>query len=64
MVYTGPTKKLKIRTTPSIVLGESNEYGGHFFMLLYTRKDIHRYDWVELTIDNEVVKRVEELEKN
>ena len=32
-------------------------------MLLYTRKDIHINDWVEFTIDNEVVKRVEELEK-
>ena len=32
-------------------------------MSLYTSKDIHINDWVELTIYDEVVKKVEELEK-
>ena len=32
-------------------------------MMLYTGKEIHRNDWVELTIGNEFVKRVEELAK-
>ena len=31
---------------------------------MYTRREIHIYDWVELTIDYELLKRVEELEKN
>ena len=32
-------------------------------MSLYTRKDIHSDDCVELPIDNEFIKRVEELAK-
>ena len=32
-------------------------------MLVYTRKEIHSDDWLELPIDDEVAKRVEELEK-
>ena len=63
MVYTGTTNKLKRRIIPSFDLRESYEDGRQFFMSLYTRKDIHINDWVEFTIDNEVVKRVEELEK-
>ena len=32
-------------------------------MSLYIGKDIHRYDWVHLPIDDEVVNRVEKLSK-
>ena len=32
-------------------------------MSLYTRKEIHVDDWIQLPIENEVVKRVEELSK-
>ena len=32
-------------------------------MSLYTGKDIHINDWIELPIDDEVFKRVEELEQ-
>ena len=32
-------------------------------MLLYTRREIHSNDWLKLSIDDEVSKRVEELEK-
>ena len=32
-------------------------------MSLYTGRDIHIDDWLELSIDNDVVKRVEELAK-
>ena len=32
-------------------------------MSLYSRKDIHINNWIELTIYNEFVKRVEEIEK-
>ena len=59
MVYTGKTNTFKRRSIPSIALRESNEDGGHFFVLLYIRKDIHSNDWVKLSIDDEVFKRVE-----
>ena len=32
-------------------------------MLMYTGKEIHSYDWVELPIDYKFVKRVDEVEK-
>ena len=63
MVFTGTTSTSKKKSIPSIVLRESNEDGGQFFMLLYTGKEININDWVKLTIDDEFVKRVEELEK-
>ena len=53
IVYTGTTYTLKRRSIPSIYFRESNENGGHFFMLLYTSKYIHRNDWVELPKDND-----------
>ena len=63
MVCTDTTKTLKIRRTPSIALNKYNEGGGQLFMLLYTEKENHRNDWVELSIDDEVMKREDELEK-
>ena len=63
MVYTGTTNTLKIRSIPIIALRVHNEDRGHFFMSLYTSKDIHSNGWVESLIENEVVKRVEDLEK-
>ena len=58
MVYTGTTNTFKRRSIPIISLRGYNEDRGQLFVSLYTRKDIHGYDWVELPIDNEVVKRV------
>ena len=46
MVYTGTTNTSKRRSISGISLRESNEDRGHFFMLLYTRKDIHSNDWL------------------
>ena len=64
MVYTGITKILKRRSIPSIALRESNEDGGHFFMFIYTGKYIHSDNWVELSIEDGVFKRVEGPAKN
>ena len=61
MFYTGTTNTLNRRSIPSIALREYNEDEVHFFMSLYTRKDILSDDWVELPIDHEVFKTVEEL---
>ena len=55
------TNTMKSRKLPCISLGPSNEWGGHFFMSLYTGKKIHAYDWTELPIDKDVIDRVEEL---
>ena len=62
MVYICTKNTLKRRSIPSIALTESNKDGKYFFMLLYTGKEIHRNDWVELPIEDEVVKRVKEPE--
>ena len=63
MVYTGKTNTLNRRSIPDIALRESNEDKEQLFMSLCTRKDIHRNDEVELTIDNEFYNRVDELSK-
>ena len=55
---------MKSRRVPAIALGPSNEWGGHYFMSLYTGKKLHSYDWIETPIDDEVISRVEELAKN
>ena len=62
MVYIGATNTLNCRIILSIALWESNEDGG-FFISLYTAKYIHSDNWVELPIEKDVVKRVEELAK-
>ena len=46
MVYIGTTNTLKRRSTPSIALRGLNEDVGHFFMSIYTGKDISSNDWV------------------
>ena len=60
-VFTKTTNTMKSRRVPAIALGPSNEWGGHYFMSLYTGKKLHSYDWVETPIDDEVIARVEEL---
>ena len=61
IVYIAKTNTLKIRSIPIIDLRESNEDEGHFFMSLYTGGNIHRNYWVKLSMDDDVVKRVEEI---
>ena len=51
MVYTGTANTIKYRRIPSLGFRESNEYRGHFFMSIYTVKEIHSKNWVELPID-------------
>ena len=52
LVYTGTSNDTNTRIITSISLNESNYHGGHYFMRLYTRERLHRYEWTELTIDN------------
>ena len=33
-------------------------------MILYTRKILHRYEWIELPIDNNVTEQVNNLSSN
>ena len=56
MLYIGTANTLNRRIISSIALSASNEYGGHFFMSQYTGIDIHSNYFVELPIDNKVVK--------
>ena len=46
------------RSVPAIALEESNENGGHYFMQLHTGRRIHRYEWTELPIYDDVIVRV------
>ena len=39
-VFTKTTNTMKSRRVPGISLGPSNEWGGHYFMSLYTGKKI------------------------
>lgn len=59
--YIRTTNTMKARRVPCIALGPSNEWGGQYFMSLYTGKKLHSYDWVESPIDDDVIARVEEL---
>ena len=61
LVYSGTTNTMKGRATPAISLKMSNSAGGHYFMSLYTGKQIHGYKWDELPIDEYVIDRVEFL---
>ena len=58
---TKTSNDMKPRKVPCIALGPSNEWGGHYFMSLYTGKRIHSYDWDEVPIDEDVIARVETL---
>ena len=60
-VYATTTNNMKSRCIPAIALKPSNEWGGHFFMSLWTGKRIHGYNWVELPISEEVIQQVESL---
>ena len=63
MLYTGTTNTLKCRSVPRISLRQSNKDGGQFFISLYTGKYTHRDTWVELPIDDNIVKWVDDLAK-
>ena len=61
MVYTITKSNRSCISIHGITLEESNKYGGQLFMYLYTEKKKHCDDWIELPIDDDVVKRVEYL---
>jgi hypothetical protein len=61
LVYIGTKNDQSARSVLAIALNPSNEHGGHYFMLLYSGKRLHSYEWKELPIDDDVVNRVEEL---
>ena len=64
MVYTSTTNTMKSRSVPAIALSESNKIGGSYFMLLYTGKLIHGFDWNEIPIHDDVIDTVEQLSTN
>ena len=57
----GTSTNMRKRGVPEISLKASNDVGGLYFMSLYTGKTIHSYIWNELTTDDDVIRRVEEL---
>jgi hypothetical protein len=61
MVFVGTQNNMKARSVPAIALGPSNEWGGHYFMSLFSGKRLHSYNWHELPIDDAVIDRVHEL---
>ena len=46
MVYKETKNNMEHRRIHSIALRESNKDEGHFFMSLYTEKDIHNNYWM------------------
>ena len=60
-VHIGTDNTMKRRSVPAIALNESNEYGGYYFINLYTAKKLHSYNQQELPIDNKTISQIEEL---
>ena len=58
MVYTGTKNDMNRRSVPAIALNASNQHGGHYFMSLYSGKRLNSYEYSELPIEDEVIKRV------
>ena len=61
LVFARSTNTMAARKIPCIALNPSNEWGGYYFMSLYTGKRIHSYAWTVLPITDDVVARVHEL---
>ena len=59
MVYKETKNNMSRRSITRISLRESNEYGGNLIMYLYTVEEIHSNEWMELLINDGVVKRLE-----
>ena len=60
-VYNGTDSMMKLRSVGAIALRPHNNRGSYSFMSLNTGKKIHSNQWTELAINEEVIKRVEEL---
>ena len=63
MVYLETTNNMKHRSIPAIVLNPSNDHGGHYFMSLFTGKQVNSKPWTEIPMTEEVIERVEDLAK-
>jgi hypothetical protein len=61
LVYIGTKNDQSARSVLAIALNPSNKHGGHYFIPLYSSKQLHSCEWKELPIDDDVVNRVEEL---
>ena len=44
MVHIGTANTMKIICVPDILLKSSNNYGGYYYMSIFTRKRIHSYN--------------------
>ena len=62
LVFVRTKNNMKSRSVPGIALKPSNDWGGHYFLSRISGKRIHGYSWRELPIDDDVVKRVHELQ--
>ena len=61
LVYTGTINDIKTRAVPTIALRRSNSLGGHYFMNLYSGKQIRGFKYEKLPIDKYVIARVEDV---
>ena len=61
LVYTGTSNTLNSRSVPAIALRESNNNGGHYFMLLESGQRIHSNKWVEMPITQVQINCVHEI---
>ena len=52
---------MKRRIVPAIALKKSNDHLGYYFMILYTGKLLHRYQWTEIPIYDDVIAQVRDL---
>ena len=58
-VYLGKTNTIKGRSVPDIAIKVSNNFVGAYFMYLYTAKRLHSCIREEISIDSDVIRRVE-----
>ena len=61
MVYTGTKNDLSTRTEPCVALRDSNDSGGHYFMLLKTGRRAHANKWTEVPTSQEIIDRIHRL---
>ena len=64
MVYVRTTNNMKIRSVQEIALKASHETAELYSVPLYTGNIMHSYICYELSIYNELIRRVEELSTN